>query len=174
MRTLITTLLVACALSSAAAELRLRGEVTDHLSRQPLGEVLVRVYRDGVKEQVFNTGSTGKYNINLRRGGEYVIRFSLPGHVTKCYAVDTRGAAWEGDNRSVSVDVEMTMFEQVPGLDLTYFDMPMGLARFCPMTGLLKWDRDYEDRIRPEVDRLMAEVRACRTSTHGNDVGLPH
>ena len=174
MRTLITFLLATVALSSVAAELRLRGEVTDHISRQPLGAVLVRVYRDGVKEQVFNTGSAGKYNINLRRGGEYVIRFSLPGHVTKCYAVDTRGTAWEGDDRSVSVDVEMTLFEQVPGLDLAFFDMPMGLARFCPMTGLLKWDQDYEARIRPEVERLMAQVRAHRDTVTGTAVLDPH
>lgn len=174
MRTLITALLVACTLTAAAAELRLRGEVTDHISRLPLGEVLVRVYRDGVKEQVFNTGSAGKYNITLRRGGEYVIRFSLPGHVTKCYAVDTRGAAWENDNRAIAVDVEMTLFEQVPGLDLTFFDMPMGLARFCPMTGLLKWDAAYEERIRPEVERLMADVRACRDTAQAMETTRPH
>jgi hypothetical protein len=162
MRTFLTALLAACALLSTAAELRLRGEVTDHETRLPLGEVLVRVYRNGVKEQVFHTGPAGKYNINLERGGEYIIRFSLPDHVTKCYAVDTRGASWEDDTREVSVDVEMTLFEKVPGVDLSFFDMPMGMARFCPMTGLLKWDAGYEERIRPEVDRLMEEVRARR------------
>lgn len=162
MRTYITALLAACALSCTAAELRLRGEVTDHVTRQPLGDVLVRVYRNGVKEHSFNTGVAGKYNINLKRGGEYVIRFSLPGHVTKCYAVDTRGASWEGDTREVAVDVEMTMFEKIDGLDLSFFDLPMGMARFCPMTGMLKWDKAYEERISAEVGRLMAEVRSRR------------
>lgn len=162
MRIFLTALLAACALLSTAAELRLRGEVTDHLTCMPLGEVLVRVYRNGVKEQAFHTGPAGKYNITLERGGEYIIRFSLPDHVTKCYAVDTRGAAWEDDTREVSVDVEMTLFEKVPGVDLSFFDMPMGMARFCPMTGLLKWDACYEERIRPEVERLMEEVRARR------------
>lgn len=114
MRIFLTALLAACALLSTAAELRLRGEVTDHVTRMPLGEVLVRVYRNGVKEQVFHTGPAGKYNITLERGGEYIIRFSLPDHVTKCYAVDTRGAAWEDDTREVSVDVEMTPSRKCP------------------------------------------------------------
>ena len=162
MRNLLTTLLVALSITSTAAELRLRGEVTDHVTRQPLGEVLVRVYRNGVQERAFHTGPAGQYNIDLPRGGEYIIRFSLIGHVTKCYAVDTRGAVWEGDGREVSVEVEMTMFEKVPGLDLSLFDLPIGLARFEPLTGRLQWDRAYEERIAPEVSRLMAEVRARR------------
>lgn len=174
MRYFITALLAAMALNTSAAELRLRGEVTDLVTRQPLGEVLVRVYRNGVKEHSFNTGPAGKYNITLQRGGDYVIRFSLPGHVTKCYGVDTKGAAWEGDNRSVSVDVEMTMFERVEGLDLSFFDMPMGLARFCPMTGLLKWDQGYEERIRPEVERLMGQVRARREAALSTSAVLPN
>ncbi|MCB0767116.1 MAG: carboxypeptidase regulatory-like domain-containing protein [Flavobacteriales bacterium] len=167
---LLTALLAAGALASQAAELRLRGEVTDHVTRQPLGEVLVRVYRNGVKERAFYTGPAGRYNIDIPRGGEYVIRFSLPGHVTKCYAVDTRGPVWEGDAREVSVDVEMTMFEKVPDLDLGFFDMPMGLARFEPMTGRLQWDQAYEERIAPEVARLMAEVRARREAAMTADV----
>lgn len=159
MRNLITAILAAATLSTSAAELRLHGEVTDHVTRAPLGEVLVRVYRDGVKERSFTTGPGGRYTVNLERGGQYVIRFSLPGHVTKCYAVDTEGPVWEGDHREVSVDVEMTLFERVSDMDLSFFDMPMGLARFCPTTGLLKWDLAYEERIRPEVEQLMAEVR---------------
>ena len=35
----------------------------------------------------------------------------------------------------------------------------MGLARFEPLTGFLSWDKAYEERIRPEVDRLMTELR---------------
>lgn len=159
MRNLITTLLLAASLSTSAAELRLHGEVTDHVTRAPLGEVLVRVYRNGEKERSFYTGPGGKYTVQLERGGDYIIRFSLPGHVTKCYAVDTHGAAWEGDKREVAVDVEMTLFQRVPELDLSFFDMPMGLARFSPTTGFLQWDKAYEERIRGEVDRLMAEVR---------------
>jgi hypothetical protein len=57
----------------------------------------------------------------------------------------------------------MTLFETVEGVDLSFFDMPMGLAHFSPTTGYLSWDKDYEERIRPEVDRLMAEVSARRS-----------
>lgn len=159
MRALLTALLAVRLLSASAVELRLHGEVTDHITRAPLGEVLVRVYRNGVKERTFHTGSGGRYVVSLEREGDYIIRFSLPGHVTKCYAVDTRGVEWEGDRREITVDVEMTLFERIDGVDCSVFDLPMGLARFCPTTGYLKWDKVYEERIRPEVERVMAQIR---------------
>ena len=162
MRQILLTILLGLAMSSSAVDLRLHGEVTTFGSREVLGDVLVRVYRNGVKEQAFMTGSGGRYTVDLERGGDYIIRFSRPGHVTKCFAVDTHGAAWEGDSRSVHVAVEMTLFETVEGIDLSFFDLPMGLAHFSPTTGYLSWDKDYEERIRPEVDRLMAEVRLRR------------
>ena len=173
MRNILLALLISCALPCAAVDLRLHGEVTSYASRAPLGEVLVRVYRDGVKEQAFNTGNGGHYTIDLERGGHYIIRFSLPGHVTKCFAVDTHGAAWEGDRREVSVDVEMTMVPVVPDVDLSLFDMPMGMARFSPTTGFLSWDATYEERIKPEVDRVMAEVRLRKEASAALVAGQP-
>lgn len=159
MRNLIAAIILFAVLPCSAVDLRLHGEVTQYASRTPLDQVLVRVYRNGVKEQSFNTGNGGNYTIDLERDGNYIIRFSLAGHVTKCFAVDTHGTAWQDDHREVSVDVEMTLFEKVPDIDLSLFDLPMGLARFCPTTGFLSWDADYEGRIRPEVERLMAKIR---------------
>jgi len=159
MRILLFFVFLGTSLLSGAVDLRLRGEVTTYGTHEQLGDVLVRVYRNGVKEQMFTTGQGGKYTVDLERGGYYIIRFSRPGHITKCFAVDTKGDAWKGDTREVSVSVEMTLFTNVSGLDLSFFDLPMGLARFEPLTGFLSWDKGYEERIRPELDRLMAEVR---------------
>jgi hypothetical protein len=58
----------------------------------------------------------------------------------------------------------MTLFEPVDGVDLSFFDLPMGIARFSPMTGLLTWDREYEQYVQAEVSRLMAEVKARRAA----------
>jgi len=154
------------ALNANAAQLHVHGEVTDVGTREPFGEVLVRVYKDGVKQQVFTTGAEGHYNVRLDNEAQYVIRFSAPGRVTKCFAVDTHGGEWEGDNRSVDLAIEMTLFERVEGVDLSFFDLPMGIARFSPMTGLLTWDKEYDQRVQEEVSRLMAEV-ALRRSAQG-------
>lgn len=162
MRTLLFAALLFVAPIANAAHLRVHGIVTDATFREPLADVLVRVYKDGVKLQAFNTGANGHYNLTLENGGHFVIRFSLPGRVTKCYAVDTRGPSWENDASMSDVEVEMTLFERVDGVDLSLFDMPMGMARFTPLTGYLAWNAEYEARVKPEADRLQAEVVARR------------
>ncbi len=162
MRNILLLLFMGSMLTSQAVQLRVHGTVTDLESRAPLAQALVRVYKDGVKLESFHTGDGGRYSVLLENNAEYIIRFSQPGRVTKCYAVDTHGPAWEGDGRVVDLAIEMTLFEMVPGLDLSFFDLPMGMARFTPMTGYLSWNDTYAQRVRPEVDRLMAEVALRR------------
>ena len=145
-----------------AVQLRVHGTVTDHSTRLPLAKALVRVYRNGVRVQAFETGANGSYSVLLDNNAENVIRFSSPGRVTKCFSVDTNGPEWEGDARVNGLVVEMTLFEPVEGVDLAYFDLPMGMARFTPMTGMVSWNAEYEERVRPVVDRLMAEVALRR------------
>jgi hypothetical protein len=164
MRSFITALALLLVLCTHAAQLRVHGVVTDVDERLPLEQVLVRVYRNGEVVARTLTGPGGRYSFVLENGAEHVIRFSLAGHVTKCYAVDTRGPAWEDDARVMGLEVEMTLFPKVPGLDLGFFDMPMGIARFTPMTGYLAWNDTYAMAIKPEVDRLMAEVDHRRRS----------
>lgn len=164
MRILLASVALLLAGLAEAAQLRVHGVVTDVDERQPMEEVLVRVYRDGVVVARATTGPGGRYSFILDNGGQHVVRFSRPGHVTKCYAVDTHGPEWEGDDRVVDLEVEMTLFPTVPDLDLGFFDMPMGIARFTPMTGFLAWNDTYGTAIRPEVDRLMAEVNLRRRS----------
>lgn len=161
-----TLLLLALALASLAqaTHVRVYGTVTGHESRTPLEGALVRVYKDGVKQLAFTTGAGGRYSVVLENNAHYIIRFSQQGRVTKCYAVNTIGPEWEGDERITDVEVEMTLFERVAGLDLAFFDLPMGIARFTPMTGVIAWNKEYELRIQPEAERLMAEV-ALRRST---------
>lgn len=151
-------------LNASAAQLHVRGLATDAMTREPLPEVLVRVYKDGVKQEAFNTSAEGRYSVRLDNEANYVIRFSAPGRVTKCFSVDTHGGEWEGDSRSIDISVEMTLFERVDGVDLSFFDLPMGIASFCPMTGLLSWDKEYEQRVQAEVSRLMAEVALRRAA----------
>jgi hypothetical protein len=162
MRTLGFLALCLVAFNTEAARLHIKGNVTDMDTREPLANALVRVYKNGVKQHVLHTGANGRYDVVLDNGADYVIRFSFPGRVTKCFGIDTHGPSWEYDNAVTLVEVEMTLFEQVEGMDLSFFDMPMGLARYTPMTGFLSWNKPYEERIQPEAARLSAEVKQRR------------
>lgn len=159
LRTLILSCLLVTAFQALAVQLRVHGSVTDLLDRSPLAGVEVRVYKDGIKQHVISTGSNGAYEVLLDNNASYVIRFMQAGRVTKCFAVTTEGGAWADDKRVMDLEVEMTLFRPVEGVDLSWFDLPMGMARFQPMTGHVSWNADYERRIRGEAERLMAQVK---------------
>ena len=148
-----------------AFELRVHGVVTEYLSGSVITNALVRVYKDGVKQNAEETGILGLYAVKLDNNARYVIRFSAPGHQTKCFSVDTHGLAWEGDNKTKDLFVEMTLFERISDMDLNYFDLPMGMARFQPATGLVTWDEEYDSRIRAEVQAIMGEYERRMTAT---------
>lgn len=153
---LLLLLLAWSGLSVHAAQLRITGAVVDLLTGAPLAGVDIKVYRNGERVEVQRTGPQGRYQVLLDQHAEYVLRFSMPGMVSKGFTVDTRGAAWEKDRRVVEEVIDMQLFAPVEGLDHWMFDRPMGMAHFIPMTGLLTWDAAYDAQIRAEVNRYMA------------------
>ena len=148
-----------------AFQLRVHGVVTEYLTGEALTNAVLKVYRNGEKVHAEPTGLLGLYAFTLDNHARYVLRFSAPGHQTKCFTVDTHGLEWEGAQRTKDVFVEITLFESLPGMDLTFFDLPMGQARFEPATGLLKWDEEYDQRIRAQVQGIMAEYERRMTAT---------
>ncbi|MBK9074379.1 MAG: carboxypeptidase regulatory-like domain-containing protein [Flavobacteriales bacterium] len=167
MRTMLTqaiaALLCTVATPASAAHLRLVGVVTDKATASPLADASVRIYKNGEKLRTLATTANGRYEVLLDNNADYVIRFALPGHVSKCYTVSTHGPEWQGDHSVKEVFIEMTMLERLPELDLSLFDLPMGIATFDPLNGRLSWDEGYDERIRPEITTLMAAYERILT-----------
>ena len=147
-----------------AFNLRIHGVVTEYLTGEVVTDALVRVYKDGAKQQAEETGLLGRYGFVLDNNAKYVIRFSAPGHQTKCFTIDTHGLEWDGENKTKDLFVEMTMFQKLSDMDLSFFDLPMGQAAFEPATGLVSWDTDYDQRIREEVQSLMIDYEHRMTA----------
>lgn len=157
-------LLLSAGLASYGSNLRITGVVTEYLSGDVITNGLVRLYKDGVKQDQTETGAFGKYAFVLDNNAKYVLRFSAPGHQTKCFTIDTHGLDWEGDHKVKEQWVEMTLFQRLDDMDLSFFDLPMGMAKFEPATGLVSWDQDYDKRIREQVQGIMSEYERRMTA----------
>jgi len=142
-------------LSSFAVHLKVRGEVTERLTGDGLGKVVVRVYHNGSLSFSTTTNSNGKYEVSFPNQGRFTVRFSYPGYASKSFMVDTRGPSWEGDNSKQHLYIGMTMVKRQQGFDLSLLEMPMGKARFDPGTGYVRWDKVWEQRIMPKYLSLM-------------------
>ena len=163
---MLASLALVCGLltEAHAYNLRVNGIVTEYINGELVTDALVRVYKDGVKQQAEETGILGRYGFTLDNNAKYVLRFSAPGHQSKCFTVDTHGLEWEGENKTKDLFVEMTMFQRLSDIDLSFFDLPMGQATFEPATGLVSWNTEYYQRIRSEVQSLMIDYERRMTS----------
>ncbi|MCB0794756.1 MAG: hypothetical protein KDB88_08470, partial [Flavobacteriales bacterium] len=55
------------------------------------------------------------------------------------------------------MNVEMTLFNELPGIDFSVLDKPIGKAKFDPANNEVTWDLEYTNGIRNEIARLMKE-----------------
>jgi hypothetical protein len=166
MRNGLLTLALLGLLSPASAfMLKITGLVSHYHGGEAMTGTLVRVYRNGVKVDEIGTNAFGRYSVKLENGADYVLRFSAPGFVTKCFGVDTHGLVWEGEDNVKELFVEMTMIEAIVGVDLDFFDMPVGRLKFEPATGLVTWNKAYEAWIRPQVEEMMRRYDAIYNAT---------
>ena len=140
-----------------AATIQIDGMVRELNNSKAMKGALVRLYKDGVKVSSSPTGSSGKFRFKLQNNAVYIIRVSALGHITKCFQIDTHGASWVRDNMVNSLKVEMNMMEQVEHFDHSFFDLPLGLAKYNPLTGYLSWNKRYKEHLEPRLVSLMEE-----------------
>jgi hypothetical protein len=160
----LTAMFIGIQFVASAYSLRVTGVVTDLMTGAAMENVLVSVYRNGAIVNAEETGLLGRYAMKLENDAEYVIRFSGPSLVIKHFTIDTHGLVWEGADKVKELEVQMTMIERTTSLDLSFFDMPMGRAFFEPATGLVRWDTDYDRKVRPQVENLMAQYQRMMTA----------
>lgn len=151
------------ATAGQASCLKIEGVVRDHATGEPVDGAIARLYKNGVKVDAEMTTGRGKFMFELDNNAQYIVRVGLEGHVTKCFEILTFGPEWEGRSVKCNLDVEMTMMPRVEGTDLTFFDMPLGLARFEPLTGSIVWNKAYEQAIIPQWTAVMERYDAQRS-----------
>jgi hypothetical protein len=151
-----------------AYRLEVVGLVTDYGTTLPMSAARVRIYKNGALQTVRRTNGAGTYSIILENNAEYVVRVDAPGYQVKCITVDTKGLEWEGDGRLSKVEVEIRLPKLGNGVDLSYFDLPVGMARFEPATGHTRWNLAYENKVAVVARMLMDQYdERCR------ELGLP-
>ncbi|MCU0320401.1 MAG: hypothetical protein MUE88_10050, partial [Flavobacteriales bacterium] len=77
-------------LNVSAFHIRLYGLVTEHFSGDAMKGVQVRLVKDSVERETYITTGSGKYEIFLERGYDYVVWFHRKDMVTKHVHIDAR------------------------------------------------------------------------------------
>jgi hypothetical protein len=133
------------------------GTVKDQYTSKKLEDVLVTIYKNGGKLQEVKSNANGKYEFTLDYGADYKIVYSRGGWVSKNYTVDTRNVPEEQRVGGEGMNVEMTMFQELPDMDFSILQQPIGKAKYTPEKSGLDWDWEYTASVQNEVNRLIKE-----------------
>ncbi len=137
----------------------LSGIVTDNFTALPLKDVVVDV--EAVSGPSFHvthvTGGDGFYRFSLNKGSSYMVKYSKTGFVSKKLVVNATDVPAYPDVPFYDMDVQMVMFERIPDFDFSFFDSPVGEARYKQSVRTINWDNPWSEERRRVMSAIMRE-----------------
>lgn len=133
------------------------GNMKNLTEKSKLDGATITVLRNGKPYQNISSASGGKFKLKLDPEGDYEIVFSKPGFVSKRVTASTKGIPPEDAKYGFEFPMEVSLFEEIPGLDVSILKQPIGKLAFNPSTGYIDYDQKYTESIQKELDRLMKE-----------------
>lgn len=159
-------LLLLCAVGKAQElvdNIYVYGTVKDYVSAVKLQGVSVIVHKDDVRIATLVTDSLGRYEVNLDFDHVYKLWFMQPGKVTKQIEVDARAIPTDLRPGGFGMNVEMTLFKSLQGLDMSVLDQPIGKARYSPVDSTMSWDMEHTARMRAAISESLQRYDSLRT-----------
>ncbi|MEX1131674.1 MAG: hypothetical protein WEC15_00480, partial [Flavobacteriales bacterium] len=167
---LVTLCLVLASWQASAQDVvYIYGTVKDYYSSKKIDGVTISVFKNGSKLMDVQTNASGKYDVNLDYGADYKLVYSKNGLVSKSIAMDTRNVPEEDRVGGHGFNLEMTLFNDLPGVDFTVLEQPIGKAKYYPDKSEVAWDIAYTEQIRNEVNRLMKEYDDSKKREAGSE-----
>jgi hypothetical protein len=77
--------------------------------------------------------------------------------VSKNVTINTSSIPEEERQGGMGMNVEMTLFQELPGVDFKLLQQPIGKSKYDPATKNLAWDLAYTAQIQAEMSRMLKE-----------------
>lgn len=136
------------------------GTIKKEETKKRFEGVTITIKRNGSVWKTLTSESSGKFNASLDPDGVYLIEFSKPGHVTKRMEFSTKNVPPDDAKYGFEFPMEMNLFEQIDGLDVSILNKPIAKVAFDPATGYMDYDAAYTKSIKSELERLKEELEA--------------
>ena len=139
-------------------ELYVFGVVKDYNSGEKLENITITVTAGGEQIDQITTKGNGKYEFFLPLGKLYIIRYNRDDLVAKKVQLDSREIPEQDAMAGFSMNIEMTLFENMEGLDTSLLDEPIGKAKFDPEKSTMEFDFEYTRQIQSKIKDMMKKV----------------
>ncbi|MFB6257598.1 MAG: hypothetical protein ABEH38_02810, partial [Flavobacteriales bacterium] len=137
----------------------LYGKVTEKPSGDELKGVNVQFIKDGSKGVSMTTSGNGEYEVDLKYGHNYIIKFQKSGYATKKLNINTKNVPKQDKKLGgFEMSVGMTLFKKVEGVDLSPLEDPVGKATFNKQRGAIDFRNSYTAKHKKKAERVQKEA----------------
>jgi CarboxypepD_reg-like domain len=141
----IISLLLICthAMAQPTWKVDLDGGVKDEDTKQMLEGAKLEILKGASIVKSFYTNEKGKFQYFLEPNNSYVVKVSYTGYVTKLIAVSTENVPDKVDiSGNFIVKMQVSLFREVPGIDFSLLDKPIGSIFYEPRENNFGYDVD--------------------------------
>ena len=127
--------------------LDIKGRVKKEETNKRFEGVTITVKRNGAVWKTLTSPANGEFDVPLPPDAIYIIEFSKPGHVTKRVEFSTKNVPPEDAKYGFDFPMEMNLFEEIDGLDVSILNQPIATVVFDPESGIMDYDTAYNKSI---------------------------
>ena len=144
------------------------GTIKDDGSGRKLPGSVVVVYQDGQKIDTQEVDRNAGYSFELVLGHEYTFSYEREGFTSKKIVIDVTHAT-EGESQDGYIlDLDMSIFKDVEGFDISILEDPMGIGSYNPSSAKFEWDMDYTDRMKLRLENEFNRLAAIEENREKN------
>ena len=153
---LLIVMLMTLTLNSFGQEdISIYGVVRDHNDNKKIPNVDIIIYENGKKLFSKKTNLNGKYDFVLEFNKSYRIDYIYPYYVTKFLTINATDVPDIDRIGGFEMNIDMTLFKEIDGLDVSLLKDPIGKAQFDANKGEMAWDMAYTNMMQRKIRELM-------------------
>ena len=142
----------------------IHGYTKHYITADTLSGTIITARAHGIADVGTTSNDSGYYELSLALGHAYRIRYGHPDMVSKHVEVDATGIPEAMKEGGFGMQVDMTLFPPLEGLDVAFLERPIGRARYVATDSNLVWDLAYTDSIRGLIAHSMMEFDSLRSA----------
>ena len=135
------------------------GTVLNYSTRDSLpgSHINIQEFSPGDKSVTTLTNVRGQFEYYLERNKVYKVSFSTKGRVAKSVELNLQNAPDSLWDDGISMNINMTLFRKIPGVDFSFPQAPIGKCKYDPAFKQLTWDLVYTEVIRGKMKGLLED-----------------
>ena len=152
---LIVNLMAVTFDSFGQEDISIYGVVRDHNDNKKIPNVDIIIYENGKRIFSKKTNLNGKYDFVLEFNKSYRIDYIYPHYVTKYLTINAGDIPDIDRIGGFEMNIDMTLFKEIEGLDVSLLKDPIGKAQFDAIKGEMAWDMAYTNMMQRKIRELM-------------------